>query len=349
MTTPFVVFALPRSRTAWVSRYLSYADWSCCHEEVRHARSMEDVTAWFSQPCTGTVETAAAPWWRFLRDRDVKVATIRRPVAECVDSMMRLGVLFDEAKLIGILTKQDHKLDQIEHRLPGVLSLGFGELSSEDSCRTLFEHCLPYRHDHDWWQAMAPVNLQVNMMALMRHYAAYQPQMTKFALMAKHRTISGMGRSPEIDGMMFQQETIDRLLTDGRALFAEHAFDVGEPPESYLTKNIPLLRRLDELGALQVMVARSNGRMFAYLITIVAPSLEACDVLSGQNTLFYASKDVPGLGMKLQREALQKLRARGVKEVFMRAGVRGAGKRISTIYRRLGAEDFGQMFRLELN
>ncbi len=28
---PFVVFGLPRSRTAWLSRFLTYGDWVCGH------------------------------------------------------------------------------------------------------------------------------------------------------------------------------------------------------------------------------------------------------------------------------------------------------------------------------
>ena len=67
MTPPFVVYALPRSRTFWLSRFLCYAEWNCGHDEIRHARSLDDVRAWFSQSYTGTVETAAAPWWRLIQ------------------------------------------------------------------------------------------------------------------------------------------------------------------------------------------------------------------------------------------------------------------------------------------
>jgi hypothetical protein len=52
--------------------------------------------------------------------------------------------------------------------------------------------------------------------------------------------------------------------------------------------------------------------------------------------------------MKLQRASLAALRERGVDEVVMRAGHRGSGPRLGTIYRRLGAEEFGNLYRLEL-
>jgi hypothetical protein len=42
------------------------------------------------------------------------------------------------------------------------------------------------------------------------------------------------------------------------------------------------------------------------------------------------------------------LKARGVNDVFMRAGVRGSGDRLDTIYRRMGAQNNGQEYRLIL-
>ena len=97
-----------------------------------------------------------------------------------------------------------------------------------------------------------------------------------------------------------------------------------------------------------VLTARANGRMFGYLMTIVAPSLDAPDVIQGEHQIFFASPTIRGLGMRLQRAALETLRARGVHEVIMRAGHCGSGPRLGTFYRRLGAEQFGQMYRLQL-
>ena len=66
----FVVLAMPRSRTKWLSQFLSYGPWQVGHDEIRHCRSMDDVAAWLSQPFTGTIETAArAAFWRLLPAR----------------------------------------------------------------------------------------------------------------------------------------------------------------------------------------------------------------------------------------------------------------------------------------
>jgi hypothetical protein len=113
-----------------------------------------------------------------------------------------------------------------------------------------------------------------------------------------------------------------------------------------MKKNFPLLRKLEAIGASQIMTARCNGRMFGYLLSLTAPSLESLDVLSAQHLTFYASTDFPGLGMKLLRAANVALQTKGVSEIFMRAGIRGDGPRMGVLYRRLGAEGFGEMYRL---
>jgi GNAT superfamily N-acetyltransferase len=353
---PFVVFALPRSRSYWVSRFLNYGGWSCGHDEVRHARSLDDIRSWLAMPLSGTVETAAAPFWRLLvSDRpDVRIAVIRRPVDEAVASMLALGLDFDTQRLTTVMRNLDHKLGQIAARCPDVLSLTYAELKTEEACARLFEHCLPFRHDPAWWRDVSALNLQIDMAALLRYYAAHAHQLEKLAKTVKHRIIStllpfGLPRSDaEFDGMTFQVEPGRDFYRDAQALFAEHLVQTGQAPDDHARKNLPLLFRLDDLGMLQCLTARSNGRMFGYLQSIIAPSLDDPNVLQAEHTIFFASPAIRGLGMRLQRAALTMLRKRGVQHVIMRAGHRGSGPRLGTFYRRLGAEEFGQLYRLEL-
>jgi GNAT superfamily N-acetyltransferase len=350
---PFVVFALPRSRSYWVSRFLKYGGWTCGHDEVRHARSLDDIRSWLAMPETGTVETAAAPFWRLLRQYrpEVRVAVIRRPVDEAVASMLALGVGFDEARLGLVMRNLDRKLAQIAARWPEALSLSFADLETEDGCAQLFEHCLPYRHDPAWWADVARLNLQTDMGALLRYYQAYAPQLSKLAKTAKHRIVAMMSASRPADvddGVTFQVEAARDFYRDAQALFAEHLVQTEQAPDEFMRKNLPLLFHLDDLGLLQCLTARSNGRVFGYLQSIIAPSLDSPDIVQAEHTIFFASPAIRGLGMRLQRAALEALRARGVRHVLMRAGHRGSGPRLGTFYRRLGAEEFGQLYRLEL-
>jgi hypothetical protein len=346
----FVIFALPRSRTAWLSHFLSYGDWHCAHEEVRHLRSFGDVDAWFAQPCTGTIETAAASWWRML-PKGVRVATIRRPVAEVVDSLMRIpGCAFDRDELRAVLERHDRKLDQIEARLPGVLSVRFEDLTREETCAALFEHCLPYTHDTGRWAALAPVNIQIDMRALIRYCQAYTPALDKLAAQARHRSMTALAlrRPVDADGISFQIEVFDDWLADAQHLLAEHHAQIGEAPGNWQNKNIPLLRQIQQAGGMQIMTARSNGRMFGYLMTLIAPSLAKAGITTAINTAFFADPQLPGLGLKLQREALRNFREQGINEVFWETNTVGGGNRIGSIYKRLGAEEKGSVYRLKL-
>jgi GNAT superfamily N-acetyltransferase len=357
MSTPFIIYALPRSRTFWLSRYLTFGDYACAHEQSVRMRGPEDVKAWFSQDYTGTAETAAAPWWRLIQHYrpDARTLVVRRPAAEVVESLMRLDMLgvctFDRTLLTQIMQKADRRLDQIERCVPGSLSVRYADLADETTCAQAFEHCLPYPHSHDWWAAMAPLNLQTSMPALMRYCAAHQKQLTRASAACWRRMRDLMDTQRRTherpDGVTIQEEPFETFWRDGQSLFAEHRAAVGE---SGIGLNVDLAHRLDAMGAGLIITARSNGRMFGYLSTIIGPSLGDDGTTSGTQVPFFVSKDAVGMNLaaRLQRACIDALRRRGVDEVIMRAGVRGSGPRLGVLYRRFGAEEFGQLYRLDL-
>ena len=352
MTPPFIIYGLPRSRTFWLSKFLTYGDWVCGHDEIRHMRSLDDVKSWLAQPCVGSAETAGASWWRLAQklSPDIRTLVVRRPVGDVVDSLMRMPLGFDRVGLTTFLISLDRKLDQIEHRVPGTLSVRFNDLRSEEICRRVFEHCLPYKHDPAWWQAMDRLNLQVDMRACIRHYQAFKPQLENLGKIAKHVILSDFSRDVggDIEGVTMQYEPFETFYRDAQPLFDEHLIQVGEAPGDHAKKNLPILRAYDAAGCMQVTTARSNGRIFGYLMAVLSPALDDRDGLSAVNMTFFADKAIPRLGMKLQRTSLNGLRKRGATEVFWRAGTRGDGPRLGTICRRLGAEPFGELYRLNL-
>jgi GNAT superfamily N-acetyltransferase len=347
---PFVVFALPRSRTAWLARYLTYGGWECGHDEIRHCRSLDDVRAWLGQPGVGSVETAAGPFWRLLRAlrSDARVVVVRRPVDDVTASLMGLGLgCFDPAVVSAAMHRLDRKLEQIERRVPGVLSVAYADLDDEATCGRIFEHCLGLPHDHAWWAAVSAVNIQINMAHCIRYYHAHAPQLKKLAELAAHRIRADMRPvEREFDGMTFHVEPFSDFVRDAEALITDHAALVGR--KAGLDFNVPLFQGLDDIGALQVMTARSNGRCFGYLVSIVAPSLDGPDIREGHHTMFYTAPEVRGLGVRLLMRANDALRERGCAAILMRAGVVGSGPTLGAVYRRLGAEQFGELYRLSL-
>ena len=312
---------------------------------------MDDVASWLSQDCTGTVETSAAPFWRLLKaiKPETKVVVVRSEIQRVMDSLNRVGLVFDRNGMERRLRKLDAKLDQIERRWPDAVSVRFEDLSDEDTCAALFEFCLPYKHDHAWWVEADKTNVQIDFRALVRYCGAHAMQLEQLRLTAKHRSLAAMSRPcTEMEGVTIQQESFADFYRDGHALFAEHLVQVGESPDNYAHKNLPLLQKLDELGWMQITTARSNGRMFGYLMAIISPSLESESTISAQHTTFFASKEFRGLGIKLQRASIDALKERGVDELFFRSGVRGDGPRMDALWARLGAEEFGKLYKLNL-
>jgi hypothetical protein len=348
MHAPFVIFGLPRSRTFWLSRFLSYGGWDCGHEQARHARSPDDIKAWLSIPFQGTAETTAAPFWRTLQALapETRVVVVRRPVDEVIASLMRLGIPFDLPALTAVIRAHDAKLDQIAARWPGALSVTFADLSTEAACARVFEHCLPFKHDHAWWGALAPLNLQINMPALMRYAAAHVPQTEKLRSMLAHQTRAALQsrRAPVSDDVTISEEPFETWFTEGDQIRQDQYVAVGESPEYRHQVNYPQLRRLAELGALQTMVARSDGRIAGYLLSIVSPSLDDAAVTTGYHTSFYASPRFPGLGMRLAIAANAALQAKGCGEIIGRAGTRGDGPKLGLLYRLLGFEPCGSLY-----
>lgn len=348
LTQPFIVYGLPRSRTFWLSQYLSYADWVCGHDEARHIRSLRDIDSWFSQPCVGSVETAAAPYWRLVHHkRNLRTVVVRRPVEDVLVSLRRLGMEVSEPYLRHI----DAKLKQISSRVPGTLTVSYDDLAREDVCALVFEHCLPYKHDPAWWRLLSALNLQCKMHGMVRYFEAHKRQLEAVSDAAKQRMLAQIMARPSqsLDGLTLAQEPLETFLRDGQALFAAHLAEVGEPSGNWRAKNLPLMAALEQIGCLQITTARSNGRMFGYLMTVISPSLEDEAIMDGVHTTFYASPDYPGLGMRLHRASLEALRKRGVNRAYFRAGTRGFGPRMGSLYRRLGAEDFGHFYSLDLD
>ena len=346
-SSPFLILALPRSRTAWLSRWLSYGPWVCSHEESRHLRALEDVKSWFAQEYVGSVETVVAPWWRLVPE-GTRVVVVRRPVADVLTSLARLGIGGDV--IARRMTRLDAKLSQVARRWPGAWEVPYADLASEATCAAVFERLLGLPHDPEWWRMWADVNVQVNFPGLVRYVQAYGPQIDRFAALATGavRQQLAMRPVPARDGLVLAEEPLAAFTRDGRDLFREHSAAVGEPGSSWEGKNLPFLGEIEAVGRLQIVTARSNGRMFGYLMTELTPSREAPGRVAAVETAFFASGSWPGLGMKLQRESLRRLAARGVGEVWFRAGPRGDGPRTGAMFRRLGATPDGQLYRLSL-
>lgn len=191
MSAPnFIIYALPRSRTAWIATFLTYGGWECFHEQAIYLRSIEDIKDLFSCWNIGTVETAAAQAWRIIHHHvpNLRVAVVRRPVDEVVNSVLNVDLEgaahYDEIRLRKVMEYGDRMLKQISS-MPGVLTLNYEDISREDACAALFEHCLPYEFDKPWWEWMKERNVQANVPEMVRYYHANRHGIEAFKTLCK--------------------------------------------------------------------------------------------------------------------------------------------------------------------
>lgn len=183
----FIVYALPRSRTAWLSAFLTYRDWTCHHEAAIQMRSVVDAVSFLRCPNTGTAETAAAQGFKIIQHHipDIRSVVIRRPVDDVVDAMLNVDVS-------GVATYDRRLLQRnMEHgarcldRITGALVVNYADLEREDVCAAVFEHCLPYRFDRKWWEDMRGRNIQADVRAVLRYYFNNRDAVERFKVACK--------------------------------------------------------------------------------------------------------------------------------------------------------------------
>jgi hypothetical protein len=177
VNAPFVVYALPRSKTAWLAALLTYGDWTCHHQTAIRMRSISDVTEFFAQPNVGTAETGAVLGWRILQHHvpHLRRVVVRRPIESSIASMLRVDLrgvaVYDETMMRRVMQREVKALADVSAS-PGTLTVDFADLDRCDACAAVFEHCLPYPFDRQWWEALRHQNIQADVPEMLRYFQA---------------------------------------------------------------------------------------------------------------------------------------------------------------------------------
>jgi hypothetical protein len=166
---PFIVFALPRSRTAWMANFLRYGSYDCHHDPHNGFKSVVDLVRFLTTPWNGASDSAMALLWPEISRcaPDGRYAVVRRPIEDVRQSALAVGLPVPD----GVLERLDWALTQVEkHR--GVLRLDYDELDTYAGCAALFEHCLDRPLPHSWWDGLKNANIQIPVPLMMRRAAA---------------------------------------------------------------------------------------------------------------------------------------------------------------------------------
>jgi hypothetical protein len=156
---PYVVFTAGRSRTMWLSAFLTYGICACNFESTAKVNSFSDVVNALHIPGIGAAETLAAPAWPLLKVAapTLRSVVVRRPLEEIIQSLVdatKGKVELDLPVLRKLLLRLQQALERISEH-PDTLTVDFEDLDEEETCKRIFEHCLPYKHDAGWWKFMS--------------------------------------------------------------------------------------------------------------------------------------------------------------------------------------------------
>lgn len=158
---PFVIFGLPRSRTAWLAHWLAASSRWVGHDIGIECHSMGDFAEPFEHGMSGTVETGSMIAWQEIREMlDPAMVVVKRPVWQVLHSMSRLG--FRPEGLVEEMLKRDALLDEISAQA-GTLTVPFDELKNHVVAKRLWEHCLPgVKWEPRWYALENGLNIQID-------------------------------------------------------------------------------------------------------------------------------------------------------------------------------------------
>ena len=160
MARNFAIFATPRSRSAWLGAFLTYRDWVCWHNPTIGLHGVGDLDKLLHRPMTGICDTSWAVLWPEVIDRDpsLKIVVLERDVDEVIDSLREIGP-FDEGQARVILARLRIALGELK-QLSGTLTISAASLEDPAVAKRVFEFCLPYKFDPEWYSVISKINIQ---------------------------------------------------------------------------------------------------------------------------------------------------------------------------------------------
>jgi hypothetical protein len=166
----FIIYCLPRSRSAWLTHYLNYPlarpAQPVAHDVAPLCRNVDGfIKAYKEEGMWGAVEIGGVVAWQIIKKElpDLKTIVIRRPLQDVYNSLAAAGY---QANLTN-LAEFDELLNVVSAQ-PGVHSINVDSLEVPGVCKWLFEYCLELEFDFDWWARLAALNIQVNLEDVMK-------------------------------------------------------------------------------------------------------------------------------------------------------------------------------------
>lgn len=180
MTQPFIIYALPRSRTTWLSKFLTYGKWQCQHDLCAEVGSVDEAVDFLKQPYTGASCSGLVEAWRPLRYKlpHAKTVAVVRPIEEVKESLRKAGF----PKGVEPELQRRWEIMQELLLLNDIPTFQFGELQHRNVCAKIFEYCLSRPLDIVWWEMLRGANIQSDTPQRLSYQAANRARCEAMAL-----------------------------------------------------------------------------------------------------------------------------------------------------------------------
>jgi GNAT superfamily N-acetyltransferase len=331
---PFVVFALPRSRTAWLSRWLSaVAQAPVGHDLAIEADTIDQWLGYVARGWRGTCETGAVEVWPILR-RSIpacRIITVHRPLEAVCASLEAAGY---EPPLCD-LQRRNAALEALAGQ-DGVLSLPFDVLDDPRACAVLQEYALGVPFDWPAWREAACLNVQINREQRLARLTERRPQIEALKAelverLAVHRPFVLIGEERWTD-----------VADDCERMGAVHHDEATEGIEGVFRLNRNAMLQLAEAGIWRVFTARVDGELAGYCCWTHETNLEADAPQTMAHGPFYVSPEHARhkLGVRLLHVSRDALAAEGYRVLRLHHTMHGRGARAGRLYEALGAVEY---------
>jgi len=326
MLWPFVIFTLPRSRSTWLSHWLSYKGLRVGHDIAPHADTVQDcLDLLFTH--IGTVETGTQDAHHILRQAmpTAKFVTIRRPINEVCQSLAKFGITNQEKEL----HRRSQVLDDIEAK--GAFSIPYHALKDARICSALWEYLLedvPFDFEH--WRDMDEKNCQIDVQQHLAFLASRRDHIINLQAEVGTLTVTG--------GEFYRiaWEPMASAYEEALPLMQAHLQESDSSEHHPLKPNVTLLSELEKQGMFRVMTARVNGKLVGYLTWTISPDAESEGVILADQGAWYCDPEHP-IGRKLLDHSLKELKAAGIHSVHLHHPPSGRGQKLGSLFKRMGA------------
>lgn len=328
--SPFVVFSLPRSRSAWLSTFLGAG-----HDVGAECTTPEGFAGKVAS-LGGSCETGAAFAWPVIRDLmpDAKFVVVLRDPGPVANSLARFG-------LTGYLAEMMRRREHLERiaELPGVLTVQFDDLSQPDTCEAIWDHCMDDKFDPAWFERLNAVNVQVDMGQRLARLSERRDNIAALKAAVARR----------LPGYQIEIEPWGPdLWADMEPLTEAHALEVdgGVEPRRPFKVDQALMGQLAQTNVLWVITARISGELVGYFTWNVSLDVESQGLLIGQQGAWYVSPGHPGVAGHMFDKSVQVLKRLGVSCIYPHHRTQGRGAAIGRFFERRGAKHIQQNYSL---